>query len=133
MSQSRRSLLDNEAFKATTNPDMLALYKQVDVLLKDSRTVAIPSFQKGNVTVSNFLLQNWLFEAFDAYVLNGADLNAALKDAEGYAKGYQGCTVNLPQMALAGAGSSDALIAYVDCAEKADSRLKPVLDPLVSR
>ncbi len=130
----RHSLLASQDLKASTNPDTLALYTQVDTLLKDSHTIAIPSFQKGDISVSNFLLQHWLFEAFDAYVLNGTELSAALQAAEGYARTYQGCAANLLPMTLGDANSKapDTLKPYVDCAEKADNRLKPILDPLVS-
>jgi ABC-type glycerol-3-phosphate transport system substrate-binding protein len=130
----RRSLLNSQELKASTSPEVLALYNQVDTLLKDSHTIAFPTFDKGTVSVSNFLLEHWLFEAFDVYVLNGADLTSALKDAEGYAKTYQGCTATLPPESLLAANDqiTDTTKAYVACAEKADSRLKPILDPIVN-
>jgi ABC-type glycerol-3-phosphate transport system substrate-binding protein len=126
----RRSLLNSPALKSATNPDVLALYNQMNELLRDSRTVPIPVFSKGTDDFSTMLLQHWLYEAFDAYVLNSGDLDAALKTAEAYAKGYQGCTSTLPVLNLfdltrEGEGT---LKAYVECATKIDTRLKPFLD-----
>jgi ABC-type glycerol-3-phosphate transport system substrate-binding protein len=119
----RRSLLNSAELKATTNPDVIALYNQVDTVLKDSHTIPIPSFNKGTVTISDYLLQNWLFEAFDTYVANGSDLGMALKNAEGYAKTYQGCAQKLPPTLLSGE-PTDTTRAYADCAVTADNRLK---------
>jgi ABC-type glycerol-3-phosphate transport system substrate-binding protein len=131
----RRSVLSNAAFKAATNPDLLALYNQVDALLKDPRTVAFPAFEKGTITISNLLVPHWLYEAFDKYVLNNGDLDAALKEAEAYAKGFLGCTANLPPLTLANAGPDTRATtnAYLDCAIKVDGRLKPILDPMYVR
>jgi ABC-type glycerol-3-phosphate transport system substrate-binding protein/beta-lactamase regulating signal transducer with metallopeptidase domain len=130
----RHSLLTSPALASSTNPDVMALYKQVDTLLSDPRTVAFP-VGDGTMTVSDLLLIHWLFEGFDRYVLNGDDLEVALKDAESYAKGFLGCTSNLPPLAImaAGNGSHDVTRAYADCAEKVDARLKPILEPLVNQ
>lgn len=129
----RHSSLASPTLAATTNPDVLALYRQIDTLLKDPHTVAFPAFNKGTITISALMVQHWLFEAFDAYVLNSGDLDVALKNAETYANGFQACIANLPVLTTASASRNDTAEVtkqYIDCAEKVDARLKPVLDPL---
>lgn len=132
----RHSILTSPTFKNSVSADVWALYNQADALFKDARTIPFPLPNQGTITISNLLAQHWLFEAFDAYALNGGDLDAALRDAEGYAKGFLDCAASLPALTLADAGKSQALsnsaLPYVECAERADSRLKPILDPLVN-
>ncbi|MEO8608276.1 MAG: extracellular solute-binding protein [Chloroflexota bacterium] len=131
----RRSLLTNAAFQASTDPDILALYQQVETLLGDPQTVTFPISTKDGVGVSDFLFQHWLFGAFDSYVLNNGDLANALSDAQQMAQTYQTCAATLPILDLGGvnADNKSAMTPYVDCAEGADPSLKPVLDPLIGR
>jgi ABC-type glycerol-3-phosphate transport system substrate-binding protein len=132
----RRSLLDNPAFQSSTNPDVMALYNQVATVLGEPNTVTFPAFAD-EANVSDFILEHWLFEAFDRYVLNDGDLETALANAQQMAQAYQTCAVNLPVIDLGGGGKAindnRVLIPYVDCAELADPSLKPILDPLVGR
>jgi ABC-type glycerol-3-phosphate transport system substrate-binding protein len=128
----RHSQLISPAFQAATSPDVLALYQQVESLLGDARTVPIPVFEKSVKDVSKTLIQHWLFEAFDTYAIDGGDLEAALTDAQTYAQAFQTCAANLPPVRLENDDRS-SFIPYVDCAEAADSRLKPILDPIVGR
>src|SRR5262249_24278883 len=125
----RHSMLSNPAFQAATNPDLMPLYQQVETLLGDSRTIAFPVFDKGSTKdVTKILLQHWLFEAFDAYALNSGDLNTALQDAQTYAQAFQTCAAGLPPVhASAIRGDTSSFIPYVDCAENADGRLKPIV------
>ncbi|HLY27516.1 MAG TPA: extracellular solute-binding protein [Aggregatilineales bacterium] len=130
----RRSILTSQTLQSTTTPEVMALYNQIAAILSDPHTVPIPMFDKGSVTVSNILLEHWLYEAFDSYVLHGGDLDAGLKTAETYAKGFEDCTANLSPLMVNSAGQSthDLTRAYLDCAENADSRLKPILEALVN-
>jgi ABC-type glycerol-3-phosphate transport system substrate-binding protein len=129
----RRSLLASAALQAATAPDVLAMYQQVETLLSDPNTVAFPITGTG-LSITDFLLQHWLFQAFDAYVLSDSDLDSALADAQTYASAFQTCAATLPPLSLGAVKGNDrsALVPYVDCAEHVDSSLKPVLDPLVS-
>jgi hypothetical protein len=130
----RRSMLDNPAFQAATNPDRLALYQQIATLMADPRTVAYEIF--GNrFNISHQVLQLWMMQAFDAYVLDDADLDAALADAQQKAQTFQTCAADLPPTELYASSETGlaALTAYVDCAEAVDSSLKPFFDPMVGR
>lgn len=129
----RHSLLANPALAAVTSPDVLALYNRIDTLLRDPNTIPLPIFDSGTVTISDVLVEHWLFEAFDAYVLNGSELDSALSTAETYAKAYLTCAANLPSVSVSGSkGGGDSLKPYVDCAERVDPSTKPALDPMVS-
>jgi ABC-type glycerol-3-phosphate transport system substrate-binding protein/beta-lactamase regulating signal transducer with metallopeptidase domain len=128
------ALLSDAAFKASTDADTMALYQQVDALLNDARTIAMPMPDFDGLSISDFLLQHWLFEAFDSYVLNNGDLTTALQDAQRYASDFQTCAANLPPVMLGSVKEgASALVPYADCAEGADPRLKPIIDPMVGR
>ncbi len=125
----RTSQLADPTLKSSISPDVLALYNQFATLLKDLHTVAFPMPDKA-ATLTTALAQHWLFEAFDSYVLNNGDLDAALKDAETYAKAFITCTANLPVMTTNGTNNTalqEVVQAYLACAVKTDSRLKAVL------
>ncbi|MHB8628934.1 MAG: extracellular solute-binding protein [Aggregatilineales bacterium] len=129
----RHSLLASPALAAVTGPNVLALYNRIDGLLRDPNTIPFPIFDPGSITISDVMVEHWLFEAFDAYALNGNDLDSALNSAETYAKAYLTCTANLPAASLSSnKGGGDSLKPYVDCAERADPRLKSALDPLIN-
>ncbi|MEP7286703.1 MAG: extracellular solute-binding protein [Chloroflexota bacterium] len=130
----RHAQLTNSALNVITNPDTVALYDQIDTLLKSPNTLAIPTMNYASGTVSMAILQNWLFEAFDGYVLNGKDLQPALQDAEGYAKAYQGCVANLPALNIGDANTNlDNAKPYINCIATVDPRLKPMLDSITGQ
>lgn len=122
----RRSLINAQATTASQGADVVATYNQIDALLKDSKTITFPSmFEGGSVAPTGFIMQHWLYEAFDNYVLHDADLDSALKDAENYAKTFQTCAANIPPYDPSGTQSAQEYLKnYLDCAVKADPRLK---------
>jgi ABC-type glycerol-3-phosphate transport system substrate-binding protein len=118
----RRSLINDPAI--VQGSDTVALYNQVDVLLQDPNTMSIPALFAGGGSVTGFLLPHWLYEAFDAYVLNNGDLDTSLKDAQGYAKAFSDCTASIPPFDPSTQNMRDYNRQYADCALKADPRLK---------
>ncbi len=125
----RRSQLADPVLAQAQGADIVALYNEIDALLKDPNTISIPSQFSGGASPTGFLLQHWLYEAFDKYVLKDGDLDAALKEAEGMAKGFQECTVNLPPLdASSQQKAKEYIKAFGDCAVKVDPRLKPLFD-----
>lgn len=124
----RRSMLNDAKFTATQPADAIRLYHQIDALLQVPETIAFPSMYD-NFSPTDDLMEHWLDQAFDAYVLQNADLAAALADAEAYTRGFQACLADLPP---ADRGSSDAMQSYskqmLTCAAKIDPRLKPYAD-----
>lgn len=126
----RRSLLNDPT--ATQGPDTQTLYKELDNLMKDPNTISLPSLfggpgGGGMSAISGFLVQRWLYEAFDTYVLKGGDLDPALKQAETYAKTFQDCVAKIPPFDPATQNQRDYNRQFADCAIQADSRLKSLL------
>lgn len=119
----RRSLINDPALAGSQGPDTTALYNQIDTLLKDPNTLSFPQLFGGGASPTGFLLQHWLFEAFDKYVLNNGDLDTALKDAETFAKGFQACAANIPPYDPSTQQLRDYNRQYAACASKVDPRL----------
>jgi ABC-type glycerol-3-phosphate transport system substrate-binding protein len=125
----RRTQIDDPGLAQLQGADVIALYKVIDGLLKDPNTLSIPSQFSGGASPTGFLLQHWLYEAFDKYVLHDGDLDAALKEAETMSKGFQQCAVNLPPLdASSQEKAKEYIKAFGDCAVKVDPRLKPLFD-----
>jgi ABC-type glycerol-3-phosphate transport system substrate-binding protein len=123
----RRSLLS--ALAETQGPDVVALYNETDKLLQDPNTITFPSQFSSGTSLTGYLIQHWLYQAFDKYVLEDKDLEAALKDAEGIAKGFQACTVNLPPLDTSDTEKARNYIKqFGDCATKVDPSLKSLFD-----
>lgn len=124
----RRSLLNDPAASSTRAPDLTAVYQQIDQMLKDPNMLSFPSAFDGSGGQAGFLLQHWLYEAFDTYVLRDGDLEAALKDAEGYAKAFQQCIANIPPFDPDVQSQGDYAKQFMQCAAKVDQRLKTFVD-----
>lgn len=120
----RRSLLESQAV-AAQGAATVAFYKELDKVLQDPKTLSLPSDYFGTVSPGAFVLRYWLYRAFDRYVLQDGDLEAELKEAEGFAKAYIGCIARIPP---GSAATEQELNAYyrqfTDCAVKVDSSLK---------
>jgi len=125
----RRSLINDPALSASQGKEIVAMYNAVDTQLRNSNTLVFPD-QIGNNDPTSFLLQHWLYEAFDSYVLHKGDLDSALKDAELFAKGFQDCAKTLPPYDPSSQDSSNAYYkAFAACASKIDSRLSSMFQP----
>ncbi len=93
-----KSVLNDPAYQSLVGPEvsrnMLAFY---DLLAKPD-TLFLPSdsifIGKLEYEVM-FFQENWLFEAFDAYIGGNDDLEALLKKADGLTREYLACTARL--------------------------------------
>jgi hypothetical protein len=74
-----------------------ALYNETDKPLQDPNTIRVPIAVFQRTSLTGYLIQHWLYQAFDN-TLEDKDLEVALKDAEKISKGFQACTVNLPPL-----------------------------------
>ncbi len=114
----RRSLLDSQPLLATQGPDAVAFYHKFDARLRDPAALIIPP--EANLNGDTWI-RYWLYQAFDAYVLNGKDLSAVLADAQSKASGFQQCLAALPP------ASPEPDITTVDnmlgCVRKVDPQL----------
>jgi hypothetical protein len=116
----RRSLINADVTAAVQGADLTALYNQIDALLKDPNTISLPSGFAGS-SAARMVVEYWLYDAFDNYVLRDGDLESSLKDAETYAKGFQEC---MAKAAPSEPGQPDQPDAAKRCAETVDPHLK---------
>lgn len=93
----RRSQLTDPMLADVQGQNAADFYTQLDFLMSDPNVLLIPtSFAGGIESAGDFLAVNWLYEAFDAYVLEDADLVTELEDAQLMATGFQECADGLP-------------------------------------
>jgi ABC-type glycerol-3-phosphate transport system substrate-binding protein len=118
----QRSLINDPLLATTQGADIVELYKAVDRLLTDQGIVAFP---RNAGTFLTALSRNWLFRAFDNYVLNDADLAAELAKADADAKAFQTCFAQTPPYDPFDKTNS-YLLAVENCASKIDPSLKGV-------
>jgi hypothetical protein len=114
----------NDPNMESTLGENATFYQQYANLLSDPKTIVFPSAAGGNANISDFVIQFWLNRAFDNYVLNNADLNAELNDAQAYATAFQQCLAALPPASSRideGPGTFGINKDIRDCVTKADS------------
>lgn len=120
----RRSQIKDPALAAVQGQDVIALYSQIDQLLQDPATITFPSVYSGGESLTGFLLQYWLYQVFDKYVLQNGDLESMLKTAETNAKAFQGCAANLPPLDESSpAAAREYYKKFGECATKIDPSL----------
>jgi ABC-type glycerol-3-phosphate transport system substrate-binding protein len=127
----RRSAINTLSTSATQGEDLAAIYGEIDALLQDPTTVIVPSqFSSAGGDIGAFVLPIWLNRAFDAYVLEDADLEAELSDAQFFATTYMECINSIERIDL-GTVSNMTLqeqLAYTrqftDCAVSVDPSLE---------
>lgn len=123
----RHSQLDDASLETTSGKALASVYRDVAKVLDDPNALKIPSLFDGGSNISGFVVQFWLFKAWDDYVLNGKDLDAGLTDAQTFADAYLGCATALPAYDPAQQKYQDYIKGYTNCAVKADPSLKALL------
>jgi len=121
----RHSLIGNPTLAATQGTTMVNAFKQIEILLGDPHTIVFPSLFQGGAAPVGFILQHWLFTAFDNYVLHKSDLDTELKNAQDFAQGFLQCTATIPDYDPTSAQSAIQYRGqFLDCAVKIDPGLK---------
>jgi hypothetical protein len=119
----RRSLIDDPGTQSQ-GPDVVNFYRAFDKTLQDPAVLVMPT---QITSADDYILGYFLNRAFDRYVVDNADLQAELKQAELFAKGYQECTANIAPLT---GGTDQEMTAYymqfINCAIKIDPALKSV-------
>lgn len=97
----RRSAIDALSTSAAQGEDLAAIYAEIDTLLQDTTTVIVPTqFSGAGGDIGSFVLPIWLNRAMDAYVLEDADLEAELSDAQFFATTYMECINSIERIDL---------------------------------
>jgi ABC-type glycerol-3-phosphate transport system substrate-binding protein len=125
----RRAQLDDPVLEAARGSEEMAFYRQFDAVLQSPGVVVFGASGRSNY--SYYFTRYWLYEAFDAYVLEDADLELVLAEAETKALTYLTCAADIPPTDY---GLDDETIQaqsdqYIDCALAADPALAEWLRP----
>jgi len=120
----RYSLLNDPNLAAAQGQDVVNFYNQVANLMAQPNTVHFPS-QFGGGSPEGLLLSLWLNRAFDAYVLEDADLLQNLEEMQAIASGYLDCTAGIPDFDPAAFEDQlDYFREFADCAVLVDPSLE---------
>ncbi|MEP7290305.1 MAG: extracellular solute-binding protein [Chloroflexota bacterium] len=131
----RRSAIG--AFEESTayGEQLADVYNEIDTLLQDPNTIPLQTqFGGGSVSLGSWILPVWLNKAMDAYVLEDADLEAELADAQMFADTYSECIADIPiipsaELAQMGTAESTAYYEqYTDCAVRVDPSLEAMFN-----
>jgi ABC-type glycerol-3-phosphate transport system substrate-binding protein len=117
----RRSLLEDPVLTAAQGADVVTLYRHLDALLQTEEVIPFPSTYSRS-TLSDDFIKHWLFEAFDEYVLNDADLESVLGEAQAHVDLYSACVKDIPSSAYESMLSLS--LALSQCAGNADEKLR---------
>jgi ABC-type glycerol-3-phosphate transport system substrate-binding protein len=118
----RRSFIDSPAVTTNTDPALLAVFNQVADLLAQPNVINLPTGFRG--TPETAFLQTWLNRAFDRYVLEDADLQLELEQAQANAQAYQECAAAIPPYdESSGQAMPDYFNQFMDCATSVDPTL----------
>ncbi len=123
----RNTQLADPSLETTSGKALAAVYRDIAKVLADPNTLKVPSLFDGGSNISGFVVQFWLFQAWDNYVLNDKDLDTELKDAQIYVDAYLQCAAAIPAYDPAQLKYQDYIRNFTDCAVKADPRLKSLL------
>ena len=115
----RRSLINSPQVAASQGADSVAVYNQIDALMQSPNTVIFPATFGGG-TPATFLTQMWLNQAFDAYVINDADLATELAEAQTFITAFNECVAALPSFDQATQTQPEYFEAYIECATQID-------------
>lgn len=117
----RRSLLNDPLLIAAQGEEQVAFYREYDTYLTKPNTIIFPTYGPSIGGVGNFFIQQWLFRAFDNYVLKEMDLETELAEAELFAKAYQECEAQIPPFdPMVNDSPGEYLSQFFDCATLID-------------
>jgi len=116
------SILENSAYSVQQNPQLLNISRKLAILLDKPNTVVFPGEFLGNNMFELEIRYQWLFQAFDNYMLKGADLEGELKQSEAYTKSYVTCLDQLQSPT-----ERDFSDSVRNCAIRADPAMRSTL------
>jgi ABC-type glycerol-3-phosphate transport system substrate-binding protein len=116
----QRSLINDPEVVASMDADTLAVYAQVDAIMQNPNTIVFPSIIGGGRGATSFLTEYWLKQAYDNYVLDGADLETELMEAEVTTQAYLDCVATLPPTDPSQGNGFGAFQGLQECAQRVD-------------
>lgn len=129
----RRSFATNEALIAIQGQQASDFYVGMFDLIDSPQAVMIPAgMGGGNTSPGAYIADMWFNKAIDAYVLEDADLETALEDAQTQIDEYRACTADIPEFDQMSADQEAWEAHYklfTDCAISIDPSLAPRFAP----
>lgn len=116
----RRSFINDPAFTASQGADTIAIYNAFDQLMSAPNTINFQTPFGGDTNPGNFIVELWLNRAFDNYVLQDADLNTELADAQNFISAYLQCEANIPPFDATAQDHDAYTQQFMDCAGLVD-------------
>jgi len=122
----RRSFINDPTFVASQGADTVAIYNEFDRLMASPNTINFQTPFAGDMNPGNFIVEFWLNRAFDRYVLEDADLETELSDAQNYVTAYQQCAANIPPRDAATQDRFAYMQQFMECAGSVDPTVSSV-------
>lgn len=117
------SAINDPALLAAQGENAVAMYQEFARLLSAPNTIIFHSgFGGGLYSYEMLYINQWLNRAFDSYVLDGGDLEAALTDAQSKVKDFAACTAKLPDLSenMSEADTGTYYTGVFDCVKLVD-------------
>jgi hypothetical protein len=124
----RHTAFDDPALAAALGPDVVAFYRTFVDLLADPNAVIFPDLSAGNMEPGDFIVNTWLNRAFDRYVLEDADLEAELADAQLLITAYQECIAGIAPLDPATQPTEEQEMAWYEAYTQCAFRVDPSLE-----
>lgn len=130
----RRSLIDATNVTMSQGQNLVDIYRQIDGLMQQPNAVIFPSQfgGSGDNTPNSFIVQFWLNRAFDRYVLEDADLETELTEAQANAQAYLECAAAIPAFDPAEFDNQAAQVEYYQQFGECATAIDPSMEPLFS-
>lgn len=126
----RFSHLNDPNVVASQGSDDVDFYNQYAAQLQQPGAVVYPSMDANSIESS--LLMIWVGRAFDRYVLEDADLETELNEAQLLSTTYLECTVNIPAFDPARFTSANEYVGeFAECSVAVDPSLRPLFGGLL--
>lgn len=120
----RISQLNNPDVLSSQGQSAVDFYNVVNTTLSQPNTLVFPSAFSGGISaVGETIAVDWLYQAFDAYVLEDADLQTELEDAQVKAQTFLDCYSTLPAFDPDAADPGEYFEQVRTCAVQADPDL----------
>jgi ABC-type glycerol-3-phosphate transport system substrate-binding protein len=118
----RHSVIDSPEILNAQGEDNVAFYNALADLLLQSNVVEVPTTQLGGGRsgLGQIIESYWINRVFDRYVLQDADLETELAEAQVFTLAYRECAADIPPFDPALGNQKSYFTQFQDCATQVD-------------
>lgn len=128
----RRSVIRSQELAVAQGESATMYYSDLDTLFQQPDMVFFPTVFQLNLNyeqvIGDYLAPLWLYQAFDQYVLEGGDLEAALENAQLMTQSFLSCTANITAFNPALQTAAEHAEHFTDCAIQVDPNMAELFD-----